>query len=273
MGRFRLHHLPPLWNAVNQSYRAIESEYAEYREEGPPRTYPRGKPDELAGPADEVEPRPKNPVQFPLYGVKTRRSPLLWPRTCGQEDGEESGYWRKPMRRLVTALFVFALVGLCSASRAQADEVFTWTLPASPTIAPGNVDLGGFIEFTIPGVSFSENGVSQSGVFDFFNSISGGGFDLGAAPLCTATGTCILDEGGAQLYTGTESAPTFVPGTYSLTGFPDSPNPGGTGTLTITAGPNGDLFTFSTVPEPASLLLMGVGALSFLGFARKKILA
>jgi PEP-CTERM motif len=181
------------------------------------------------------------------------------------------------MRRLVTVLFLFALVGLCSARRAQADEVFAWTLPASPTIAPGNVDLGGFFGFTIPGVSFSENGVSQSGVFDFFNSNSGGGFDLGAAPVCagTAIATCILDETGAQLYTGTESAPTFVPGTYFLTGFSDSLNSGGTGTLTIAAGANGDLFTytFTPVPEPASLLLVGAGALSFLGFARKKILA
>lgn len=176
------------------------------------------------------------------------------------------------LRRLVTILFVFTLLGLCSAGRAKADDIFTWTLPTSPTIASGNVDLGGFAGFDIPGVSFSENGVPQSGVLDFFASVSGGGFDLGAASVCTSTGTCILDEGGAQLYTGTESAPTFVPGTYSMTGFPDSPNPGVTGTLTVTAGPNGDVFTFST-PEPASFLLMGAGVLSFLGFARKKILA
>jgi hypothetical protein len=183
------------------------------------------------------------------------------------------------LRHLVIALFVLALVVLCSASRAKADDVFTWTLPASPPSETADCAMNMIICFTVPGVSFSENGgVPQTGVFDFFSSSMGGGFDLGPAPLCTIASSCILDESGAQLYTGMESAPTFVPGTYSLMGFFDSLNAGGTGTLTITLVDGIDQFKYEfvpapTVPEPSSLLLLGTGVLGLLGFARKKIFA
>ncbi len=160
-------------------------------------------------------------------------------------------------------------LGLFSAGRDSADEIFAWTLPASPTIDPTLVSPG--IAFEIQGVPFWENGLAQGkGTFDFFNLVNGVGFEL----LTTSAGL-ILNEFGLQVYTGPagnqESIPTFVPGTYQFNdGSPTGPL---IGTLTITSGANGDLFTFdlATVPEPSSSLLIGSGALGLPRFARRKI--
>ncbi len=176
------------------------------------------------------------------------------------------------LRRVLSFSLVLVAVGLFSASRADADEIFTWTLPASPSILPGNATPG--VAFEIGAVQFWINGVSQGmGTFDFFNFGDGGGFDL-----FTATNPNVLNEFGGQLYSGPsgnqESSPTFLPNTYQLN---HGSAAGPLETLTITVGPNGDLFTYdvstvvSGVPEPGSLLLLGSGALGLLGFARRKI--
>ena len=171
------------------------------------------------------------------------------------------------LRRFVISSLLVAVVGLFSATHAKADEIYTWNLPASPTIPTSEYDPGN--AFEIASVPFWLNGVAQGlGTFDFFNlSDMGGGFALFTG------GGVILDGAGFQIYTGPagsqESAPTFLPGTYALND----------GTLSITAGANGtDLFTFtegaapvSGVPEPSSLLLIGTGALALIGFARKKV--
>jgi hypothetical protein len=134
---------------------------------------------------------------------------------------------------------------------------FIWQLPSSPTIGAGNFVPGG--SFAILDVPYSENGVDQTpSEFDFFSSsmAQGGGFQIITPSLTSPANTF-----GAQRYSGMESAPTFVPGTYDL-------NNGST------TGPLGTLVISSvTAPEPSSLILMGSGLLSLLGFARKKILA
>jgi len=75
------------------------------------------------------------------------------------------------MRRLMFGGLLIAVLGLVSASRAQADGVdtftytfdgntFVWQLPSSPTIGAGDFVLGG--NFAILDVPYSENGVAQT---------------------------------------------------------------------------------------------------------------
>jgi hypothetical protein len=161
------------------------------------------------------------------------------------------------MRRLIIGGLLIAILGLVSASRAQADggddtftytfagNTFVWQLPASPTIGAGDFVTG---DYFISDVTFTENGVAQApGDIRFFSSEAYGGFE-----------GVDSDTFGAQLYSGTEEFPTFTPGTYYLN---NGTSTGPLGTLVI------------STPEPSSLMLIGSGLLSLLGLARKKIQA
>jgi len=151
------------------------------------------------------------------------------------------------MLRLITGGLLIAVLGLVSASRAQADGVdtftytfdgntFVWQLPSSPTIGMGNSIPGTL--FAILDVPYSENGVAQTpSEFDFLSSTDDGGFQIITPSLTSPANTF-----GAQLYSG--PLDTLVISTPSV-----------------------------SIPEPSSLILVGGGLLSLLGFARKKILA
>jgi len=151
------------------------------------------------------------------------------------------------MRLRVLLILIVSNVLALSASRAKADaedvftytsyvgNVFIWDLPSSPI--PSSYVL--LDAFTIDDVPFSENGVPQtSGSFVFFSYPAyDGGF---TAP--------DMSPSGIQLYSGSEEAPTFLPGTYMF--------PLDEGTLVIAA-----------TPEPSSLLLFGTGLLALLGLS------
>jgi PEP-CTERM motif len=81
-----------------------------------------------------------------------------------------------------------------------------------------------------------------TGTLDFYNVSDAGGFDLfpGADLLINAF--------GPQLYTGTEDAPTFLTGTFSLTDYASVDGQAFGGTLNVTS-----------VPEPSTLSLLAVG--------------
>jgi PEP-CTERM motif len=172
------------------------------------------------------------------------------------------------LRRVLVVGCFIALVGLFSAGYAKADTIFTWTLPSSPTPTSSFSDL-----FTVNSVPYWMNGTSEGlAEIDFFTLSDFGGFELTTNNGDPITGILILNEFGPQVFTGSTGAPTFTPGTYTLTGE-GTLSMGLSGTLTITAGPNGDSFTYDLVntPEPGSLMLIGGGLLPFLGLARKRI--
>ncbi len=168
------------------------------------------------------------------------------------------------MRRyLITSCFVLAVFALFSATQAQADTIdnftyeegdntFTWQLPSSPTLLPANFLPG--LAFVITDVSYSENDIPQNPASLIFSSDAGrGGFFL----FDTFQG--ILSY-GSQIYSGTEDTPTFLEGTFSLPDyFSSSDGSGIPATLTI-----------KSVPEPSSLMLLGMGMLALLGLALKK---
>lgn len=108
-------------------------------------------------------------------------------------------------------------------------------------------------------VTYSDTN-SASERIQFFNARVGGGLSI----YDMKTGNDLLDLGGAQLYTGRESAPTFVTGTFALKGSASNP---GKYTLTVTdldAAPPA-----SNVPEPASAVML-LGGLGLIGAMRKR---
>ena len=99
-------------------------------------------------------------------------------------------------------------------------------------------------EFVFDGYSFSISGITgfpnaTTGVADltFFNASATGGL-LVSDP---AGFDYLFDANGAQLYTGNEAAPRFVPGRFALTGL---------------STPGNFVLSITAVPEPASWAMM-----------------
>jgi hypothetical protein len=180
------------------------------------------------------------------------------------------------VRRFRSPILLLALLAAIAVSPALADSTdqfhytangntFTWQLPSSPTIEPGDAVPG--MSFLIPGVTFTKNGATAVGSLDFFNGspLVGGGFNR-------ATSSAILiDAFGPQVYKGSETAPTFVPGTYAFTDFasPTAATPikaiaiDSSGTLVIS--PVG-------VAEPSIAILLAAGSFALaLGLLPKKL--
>jgi hypothetical protein len=128
------------------------------------------------------------------------------------------------------------------------DNTLTWQLPSSPTIPPEDV-YG--TAFTISDVFVTENGGSTvDATLTFYSPASGGGFDLYIGDFFY-----LGNAFGPQLYSGPESNPILLTGTYS---FDDIGNSDGEtscqGNLQVTS-----------VPEPSSLSLMVIGLFTGLG--------
>ncbi len=162
------------------------------------------------------------------------------------------------MPRIAPCVAALALsIGLASVSaHAATMDTFTFispeiegpltaTIAASPT--PASFTPG--VSFDLTNISASFEGNTFTGDVTFFTAGGAGG-----------GGT---DFAGPILFTGSVSDPTFLLGSFNLTGFADLGNDGGpqnvTGTLTIS------LATPGPVPEPMPLALTATGMLAMAG--------
>jgi PEP-CTERM motif len=118
-------------------------------------------------------------------------------------------------------------------------ESATFELPQSPT--PDSFNLGGSFTFDYEPAVVDGTPTNLLNLA-FFNSAGLGGF----------MDSAFYNLTGAQLYSGAEGSPTFLPGVYQLTSFS-----GNMDTLTLSV---------AGVPEPSTWALMLIG-FSGLGWA------
>jgi hypothetical protein len=161
---------------------------------------------------------------------------------------------------LVTLFVLFAPAASAdSFSLTDGTNLITFSLPASPT--PSFFEPGG--SFEQDGISVVVNGVTNTENLFFFSAPSSGGLAISDGT------TTLVNQQGGVVYTGTEDAPTFVPGTYPLTNLllPDNSSAVLTNDFVLTISGS------ATVPEPSTALLLGFSllALGGAGLLRKRI--
>jgi hypothetical protein len=184
-------------------------------------------------------------------------------RLLSKESAGESGMWK--IRSSFGVIAVLLVIGLFSlaAPAAQADTWnFTLTNPGNTTNitfsfavgAPSTAFPGSYFQLNSP-VDWTLNGVDQGFTnASFWNLSVGGGLCLGDC------GT--IELWGPQLYTGSESSPSFVEGTYSFTNCCGTPYDGPF-TLTLVDPPE----VPTNTPEPSSVALLMTGLMGLIGLA------
>jgi PEP-CTERM motif len=132
-------------------------------------------------------------------------------------------------------------------------HTFSFTLPATPTDIFLDPQFSGN-EFSISNVPVDFDGTTSVGLLQFFDDEAGGAFNF-------FSDTVALELFGSQLFTGSESVPTFIPGTVYL----GEGGPIAYWVLDISAVP-------AATPEPSALVLLATGLASFWGARRRRFL-
>jgi hypothetical protein len=139
------------------------------------------------------------------------------------------------------------------------DETWSFAFQADSNPAVSDVGMGG-LDFAFSNFSYSLDGspVAITPTFvRFFSGTNDGGFAICFDGTTNATCSEGLATDGPQMYTGTTSAPTLVPGTFvqdGLDAIVDS--------VTFSE-PNTTLQ--ATTPEPSTLLTLAAGLLALAG--------
>jgi PEP-CTERM motif len=153
---------------------------------------------------------------------------------------------------------MFAVLFFLSAIPANADSSGTMTYTLSgPTAATFTITMSstpgwsdGGVAFTMEPVDLTVDGGTMTDTIVFFNSSDLGGLN--------SVFSCLPDLIGPQLYTGSESDPTFLTGVFELFDI----STGAEYTLTACETP--------AMPEPSTVLMLVSGlALVGLGFKRR----
>jgi PEP-CTERM motif len=154
---------------------------------------------------------------------------------------------------------MFAVFFFLSVLPANADSSGTMTYTLSgPTTASFTISMSSGpgwsdgLAFTMEPIDLTVDGTSMTDTIVFFNTADLGGLNSGFS--------CRPDLIGPQLYTGSESDPTFLTGVFQLFDI----ETGVEYTLTACENP--------TVPEPSTVLMLVSGlALVGLGFRRRSL--
>lgn len=173
--------------------------------------------------------------------------------------------------KLILPAAALAVVALLSPAQTRADSIdqftyhsgrntFTWQLPDSPHVARGAFDVDEW--FVLTPVKVFKNAAPQAAAhLVFLSAARGGGLRLILQNQYVSIG-----GSGPELFSGDESAPTFLPGTFALTDFTSYWGKM-VGTLTIAAA---DLSI--AAPEPSSLLLLVAALVSLALLLCRKLL-
>jgi PEP-CTERM motif len=157
----------------------------------------------------------------------------------------------------VIALFACVAVGTAKADSQELSYSLTgpdgltasFILPVNPVVAPGNFTLGG--DFQVTPIDLIVNHVADLdgnvAFYSYDSMLGGGGFSVDNGDLIDLMNTPDFTQ---ALYSGPESSPTMsdISGNIPLEDF-----------MSFTTGYTLTITPVSTVPEPASLLLVGAG--------------
>jgi hypothetical protein len=163
----------------------------------------------------------------------------------------------KAALKLVAMSAVFLFLSALPAKADSSSETMTYTL-SGPTTATFAISMGAAPGFSAPGYAFTMdplyltvNGTSMTDTIVFFNSSDLGGLN--------SVFSYLPDLTGPQLYTGSESDPTFSAGVFQLQDMD-----------------TGDWYTLTacetSVPEPSIILMLVSGLFVVgLGFKRRSL--